>query len=566
MLDDVRAYTRTLLSITVLLVLGAAEIAGAQPGTVAFRNVTVIPMDRERIEHAQTVLVTGGRIAAVGADADVAIPPGASVIDGSGRYLVPGLTDAHVHLTTDMPWAPARADFGDAPLYLAHGVTTVINLRGTPEQLEWRRRIEAGELVGPTIYTAGEFVNEPRVITPEDVAQEIAAQRQAGYDLIKFHEVWRPGVGFLTTTGLSRAAYQRMNEAARAAGMPLVGHAPVNLGLETMLQSRQPLAHLGMLSNVHFLPLAANRDSLIVTAAALLTLTILAIGRRRSVAVWLAAVIATTTALLLLPGGPLFNSVVLRVVFTASMLVAAAASVAGLLRTLRAWRDGHRDGRWQAAAASLAGLAFAAVGVTLWLPVVWRSGDAAIESLAQRFSAARIPVQTTLVAYDAIGGVGRTILIDDPGVEYLRPDTRARWRQVARAAGPPGYRYTEFMKKVAGALHRAGVPLMAGTDAMGAPLIAPGSSLHRELQLLAEAGLTPYETIRAATVSAAVFLRQDTEFGTIEPGKRADLLLIEGNPLEDPARLRRPAGVMVRGTWLPRERLQEMLSRLAAQD
>ena len=79
-------------------------------------------------------------------------------------------------------------------------------------------------------------------------------------------------------------------------------------------------------------------------------------------------------------------------------------------------------------------------------------------------------------------------------------------RSSARTAGIPGYGYDQFMKKVTRALHRAGVPLIAGTDAMGLPLVAPGISLHRELELLVESGLTPYEAIRAATVAPAVFL------------------------------------------------------------
>jgi adenine deaminase len=59
------------------------------------------------------------------------------VIDGRGRFLLPGLTDAHVHINTGMPWVPTRDDFGEAPLYLAHGVTTIFNLSGLPAQLEW---------------------------------------------------------------------------------------------------------------------------------------------------------------------------------------------------------------------------------------------------------------------------------------------------------------------------------------------------------------------------------------------------------------------------------------------
>ena len=118
---------------------------------VAFVDVNVIPMDRERVEAHQTVLVRGDRIAAVGRSADVAVPPDATVIDGRGRFLLPGLVDSHTHINTDIPWAPARDDFGDAPMYLAYGVTTVVNLSGSPTQLDWRRRVATAELIGPTI-------------------------------------------------------------------------------------------------------------------------------------------------------------------------------------------------------------------------------------------------------------------------------------------------------------------------------------------------------------------------------------------------------------------------------
>ena len=119
------------------------------------------------------------------------------------------------------------------------------------------------------------------------------------------------------------------------------------------------------------------------------------------------------------------------------------------------------------------------------------------------------------------------------------------------------------MKKVVGALHRAGVPLVAGTDAMGVPLLVPGASLHRELQLLTESGLTPYEAIRAATVNPAVFLRKEEEFGTVAVGRRADLLLVAGDPLQDLTPFEEPVGVMVRGRWLAREDLRQRLAALA---
>ena len=217
----------------------------------------------------------------------------------------------------------------------------------------------------------------------------------------------------------------------------------------------------------------------------------------------------------------------------------------------------------QAVVVSFAGLAAVWAGLVFWVPVVWRSSDGGIERLAMRVHDAGISVQTTLVNYDAIGGHGRRRLVQDPVMKYLQPDVRARWLRGPQA-GPAGYRYTDFMKKVAGALHGAGVPLMAGTDAMGFPRIAPGASLHHELRLLMESGLTPYEVMRAATIVPATFLKKGEEFGTIASGRRADLLLVDGNPLQDVGALAQPVGVMARGRWFTREQLRQMLAKLTS--
>ena len=238
--------------LTAAIVLAVFRGAFAQEAPIAFVNVNLISMDREDVDVGQTVVIRGNRIAAIG---QTPPPSGAILVDGTGRYLLPGLTDSHVHITTDMPWAPARADFGDAPLYLAHGVTTVVNLRGTPAQLDWKRRIATGEMLGPTIYTSGEFVNEPRVTTADDVQRDVAAQARGGYDLIKFHEIFTPGAGFTTRRGLSRESYLRMFESARTEGLPVVGHVPVNLGIDGLLASSGgAVAHVGEFVRLYFRP------------------------------------------------------------------------------------------------------------------------------------------------------------------------------------------------------------------------------------------------------------------------------------------------------------------------
>ena len=111
------------------------------------------------------------------------------------------------------------------------------------------------------------------------------------------------------------------------------------------------------------------------------------------------------------------------------------------------------------------------------------------------------------------------------------------------------------------ALHEAGAGILLGTDAAQAYHL-PGFSVHEELALLVEAGLSPYEALEAGTSNAAEAMGKQAEFGTVEVGKRADLILLESNPLTDVRNLQERSGVMLRGRWLAEEQLQSMLAEL----
>jgi imidazolonepropionase-like amidohydrolase len=112
------------------------------------------------------------------------------------------------------------------------------------------------------------------------------------------------------------------------------------------------------------------------------------------------------------------------------------------------------------------------------------------------------------------------------------------------------------------ALHNAGARILVGTDT-GNPFVLPGYAVADELELLVSAGLSPYEALRAATHDAAEYLDGDEAWGTIEVGKRADLILLAANPLTDIGAVRKPLGVMVRGRWLPGEELRGLLEAQA---
>jgi imidazolonepropionase-like amidohydrolase len=114
--------------------------------------------------------------------------------------------------------------------------------------------------------------------------------------------------------------------------------------------------------------------------------------------------------------------------------------------------------------------------------------------------------------------------------------------------------------QIVGKMQRAGVPMLAGTDTT-APFIFPGSSLHEELALLVQAGLTPMQALQAATKLPAEFLGRQQTQGTIEKGKLADLVLLDANPLDDIHNTERISAVILRGKLLNRIQLDELLAR-----
>jgi hypothetical protein len=146
-------------------VANAASKLATPSTSTAFVNVNVVPMDSESVLSGQTAIIQQGRITAIGPANSTPVPAGSTVIEGHGRYLMPGLADMHVHLER-------RENFGDAPLFLSYGITTVMNLRGRPEILVWKKEIAEDKLLAPNLYSSGEFVNEPRVRTPKEVEDE----------------------------------------------------------------------------------------------------------------------------------------------------------------------------------------------------------------------------------------------------------------------------------------------------------------------------------------------------------------------------------------------------------
>ncbi len=183
--------------------------------------------------------------------------------------------------------------------------------------------------------------------------------------------------------------------------------------------------------------------------------------------------------------------------------------------------------------------------------------------------AADVPVIGTLVNFDHILRQAEDLpaFLARPENKYLAPWVLeslgpARSFYHPRFKAPEKQQYLRkalaFQKTLMRELNRAGVRILVGTDAMN-PGVVPGFSVLEEMDNLVESGLTPFETLRAATRYPGEFFAAAADFGTVAVGKRADLILLEANPLENITNISRRVGVMARGHWLTERKLRKML-------
>ena len=197
--------------------------------------------------------------------------------------------------------------------------------------------------------------------------------------------------------------------------------------------------------------------------------------------------------------------------------------------------------------------------------------DAEVADIVERTRAAGVWVVPTMALWETIMGA-RSVeaLTAYPELGYMPPAMRAQWaRQHEARLAAPGFdpdvarRIVDNRMRILKALGDGGVRILMGTDAPQ-QFSVPGFSIHRELAVMAEAGMSPYEILKSGTANVGLYFQERDKFGTVVEGGRADLLLVERNPLEDVGNLKYRSGVMVRGLWLPEDAIQQRLARIAA--
>jgi hypothetical protein len=196
-------------------------------------------------------------------------------------------------------------------------------------------------------------------------------------------------------------------------------------------------------------------------------------------------------------------------------------------------------------------------------------------AMIEKLSSRNIPFCTTLVVDDVI-----VQKLFDPEGFIAKPENRylptwylnlfrqGKEKHQQQFKGGEAFAPFKYLldKLLLKRLKQAGIPLLLSTDSgTGGMGIVPGFSIQDELRILVENGFTPYEAIASGTVTASGVIQEMTgidDFGTIEPGKRADLILVRKNPLKDVTNIRNPLGVMTAGTWYDQKKLQAMMTQI----
>jgi len=441
-----------LLNLFLLTPLTVAAFGELPAKQLVIAYVTVIDVSTGKALPDRNVVIQGDRITAV-EDGTSQPEEGATIIDGHGKFVIPGLWDTHVHLTSTTECA--------LPLLVATGITNVRDMGGRLMRIDdWRSRIAAGILVGPHIVRVGPTLNGTSFNSfqmvaggPEATRGAIRALQFIGVDAIKVHR------------RLPRASYFAAADEAKKLGIPLVGHVPIAVTpAEASDAGQATLEHTQTLFEGTF---------------------------------------STTLQEAELPGA-----------------------------------------------------------IERWLA----SSEA--DALFAKFVRNGTWVTPTLEGYVEMANLADPSVPRDARYRYVASSQRREFEPQLKAMSPKDLRaLAGALEDATARMHRDGVMILAGTDAAGPRLV--GFSLHQELIEMIKIGMTPAEALQTATLNPARAFGNAADFGAVEPGRVANLVLLDGNPLDRIENTQRIAAVVLDGKAYQRPELDRLLveaERLAAQN
>ena len=416
----------------------ARELARRPAGAVVFRHAELFDAVTGAVTPGSSVVVQGNKIVAVGPDATVAAPPGAEEIDATGRTLMPGMWDMHVHMSDD-----------DGLFDIAAGITTVRDMANDmDESLRRQRRFADGSLIGPRLMLAG-FIDGPGpyagptkvLVDTEDSARSVVRRYKAnGYVQIKIYSSVRP------------ALVPVIIDEAHKNGLRVSGHVPAFMtATQAVEEGFDEIQHVNFLFlNFWFDSVKDTRTPARFTAVAQKA-ALLDLGSP-SVQQFVALLKAHHTVL-----DPTLN----------------------VFEEMFVGRKGQLDPTYAAVA------------------------DRVPPTIRRSFLAGGLPVPEGM-------------------------DQRYR----------DSFKATQRMVKM---LYDDGLTILAGTDAMA------GLAYPRELELYVESGIPAPDVLRIATLGAARVMKLDAQVGSVEPGKLADIILVDGHPASNISDIRKVSLVMKDG-------------------
>ncbi len=426
--------------------------------TVAVTDCTLIDPRYGVATAHSSIVITGNRITARGPAESTRIPAGARVVRASGKFVIPGLWDMHVHVgEIEEDWFP---------LYLANGLTGLREMAASEKnalrQRRYQQDVASGLRVGPELFWTLFPMDAPAINDERQARAEVARRAAMGLSYIKIYD------------GLSREAYFAIADECRKRGLQMVGHIPDRI-------SASEVARAGQASVEH------------------LDGVLLACSRKEAEARWMVQ---------------------------------------------------HNQ--------------------NVWKMLLDTFDSAKADMLIESFRAGGVWQTPTLGIYRIASLAEDHKLPGDAPIQYARRDYLKAWPRGA-LEGPMGgldadtaRRLFTVYKDLVRRMEQRGVRILAGTDTPY-PYCVPGFALHEELALLEEAGLSPAAALRTATWNPAEFLHVSRDYGSLEPGKVADLVVLDANPLIAIANTTRIQAVMRRGHLIEAAALRSMLDGVRAE-
>ena len=441
--------------LSIIILISFLSCIKTENPSLAITNVTIIDATGAPPKTDMTVLIANNRIIKIGKADKIKVPDDVQIIKASGKFLIPGLWDMHVH------WYNKKY----LPLFIANGVTGIRHMWGIPDHFQWRKEIAEGKLLGPRMEIASPPLDGPNPIWPYSIPISNAEEARAtvrrlkakGYDFIKVIHL------------IPREAFFALAEECKKLGIPFAGHVPITVNFAEAVEA-------GLKSNEHLI----------------------------------------------------------------CILLCCSTQEEKFKKELK---DAICYPRRK-----------------LYLETFSQEkADILFHKIAQ-YNCWQCPTLT--LCRSAAYRVDEEFR-DDPRIKYIPQDIKYTWNLPSTISSVSFWTKKTYQKllELIGAMRKVGVRFLAGTDVIN-PYCFPGFSLHDELDLLVQGGLTPMEALQAATLNAAEYLERLDSLGTIEQGKIADLVLLEADPLEDIRNTQKISSVVFNGTLYDKASLQKMLAKI----